>query len=325
MSQPFRVFICSTFSDLSDERSFLLEALRRLQIQYDSMEYFGACSETPFETCLAEVRKSDVLIVLVGFCYGSILPQLGVSYPEAEYAEGARLEKPCLIYFRDATVPILPLHIDRDYDKIQLLDRWKSLLEERHPIATFSDGNGLAKQVTTDLSRLIQDAEVSNSGAAVRPAARHIIDCNVNPRPLIGSNEDWTLLEHQRLGSFEWKPEVVPVYLIPDSEFKGSIGPVFPNLGKYKSQLAGKLTLNAIVWEYLFYQHQYLIPESWREKVNFYTKVVPFTGTVYRDKLGNRWIRCFYWQDDRLSDQARFGTDVPVAIRWFLKSFWESS
>jgi hypothetical protein len=47
--------------------------------------------------CLAEVRQSDVLVVIVGLRYGSIVPALGISYSEVEYAEGFGLKKPCLV------------------------------------------------------------------------------------------------------------------------------------------------------------------------------------------------------------------------------------
>jgi hypothetical protein len=98
--RPCRGFIgvCSTFSDLSQEREAVLDAIRRLKLQHDSMEFLGARAEQPIEICLEEVRASDVLVVIVSHRYGSIVPELGISYSEAEYSEGFRLRKPCLVY-----------------------------------------------------------------------------------------------------------------------------------------------------------------------------------------------------------------------------------
>jgi hypothetical protein len=76
MMPSFTVFVCSTFSDLSEEREGVLDAIRRLKLQHDSMEFFGARAEQPIETCLQEVRASDVLVVIVGHRYGSIVPEL---------------------------------------------------------------------------------------------------------------------------------------------------------------------------------------------------------------------------------------------------------
>ena len=64
MGSTLTVFLCSTFSDLSAEREAVLDAIRRLQLQHDSMEFFGARAQQPIETCLEEVRKSDILVVI---------------------------------------------------------------------------------------------------------------------------------------------------------------------------------------------------------------------------------------------------------------------
>src|SRR3990170_5295666 len=104
-SQQRTVFLCSTVTDLSDERKRVLDAIRRLQLQHDSMEFFGARDDRPIETCLAEVRKSDVLVVIIGHRYGTLVPGLRVSFCQSEYDEGYRLGKRCLVYIRDQDAP----------------------------------------------------------------------------------------------------------------------------------------------------------------------------------------------------------------------------
>ncbi|RCV86942.1 TIR domain-containing protein [Billgrantia montanilacus] len=173
MPRPLTVFLCSTYADLSEERDRVLDAVRRLQLQHDSMEFFGARANLPIETCLAEVRRSDVLVVVVGHRYGSFVPELGVSFSEAEYREGQRLGKPCLVYLRDENAPVLPKHFERDPDKLRLLERWKDTLSTRHTTATFSDPHKLAVQVAADLSRTIQaleEAERTRPDSTTQPA-----------------------------------------------------------------------------------------------------------------------------------------------------------
>jgi hypothetical protein len=72
------------------------------------MEFFGARTEAPVDICLEEVRRSDVIVIIVGLRYGSLVPGTDVSFSEAEYNEAYRLRKPCLVYVRDENVPILP-------------------------------------------------------------------------------------------------------------------------------------------------------------------------------------------------------------------------
>lgn len=162
MSGPLRVFICSTYRDLSGEREGVMEAIRRLQHQHDSMEYFGARPNLPIETCLDQVRRSDVMVVIVGHLYGSIVPEIGVSYTEAEYTEGVRLGMPCLVYIRDEDVPIPPKHMEQDPEKIILLKKFKETLKKNHTIATFNNTQDLSIAVTADLARVAQEIKVAN-------------------------------------------------------------------------------------------------------------------------------------------------------------------
>lgn len=153
------VFICGTSNDLVLEREAVLDAIRRLQFVHVSMEFFGARDKQPIETCLEEVRKSDILLVIVGHQYGSLVPNRQISYSEAEYDEGYRLRKPCLVYMRDENVPILPKHMEQDTQKLDLLRRWRAKLRTHHTIAPFQDHAKLAVQVTADLARHLQDLQ----------------------------------------------------------------------------------------------------------------------------------------------------------------------
>lgn len=156
------VFVCSTYADLSEERGAVLDAIRRLKLQHDSMEFFGARASRPLETCLEEVRRSNIMVVIVGHRYGTIAPGIGVSFSEAEYKESQRLGKPSLVYMRDDSVPVLLKNVERDPDKVSRLDSWKAVLQERHTVATFRESSDLALQVAADLSRTIAELHEAN-------------------------------------------------------------------------------------------------------------------------------------------------------------------
>ena len=139
--------LCSsaaTFDDLEQEREAVLDAILRVQSRHNAMEFFGARPGRPIDVCLDEVRKSDLLVVIVGLKYGSLPPGMEVSYSQAEYEEGGRLEKPCLVYLRDDDVPILPKYVERDPDKLRLLDGWKRALNANHTVAKFESWPKLA-------------------------------------------------------------------------------------------------------------------------------------------------------------------------------------
>ena len=149
MSAPFTVFVCSTFATSAMSAKGVLDAIRRVQHRHAAMEFFGAETAQPIETCLEQVRASNVLIVIVGHKYGSLVPGLGISFSEAEYEEGFRLEKPCLVYMRPDNVPVLPEHVESNSRKRGLLKAWKGRLQSRHTAASFQDRHDLAVQVAS--------------------------------------------------------------------------------------------------------------------------------------------------------------------------------
>jgi tetratricopeptide (TPR) repeat protein len=190
MSASFTVFVCSTFDDLVEEREGVLDAIRRVQQRHNAMEFFGARAGRPIEVCLEEVRNSDLLVVIVGFKYGSLPPGLGISYSQAEYEEGARSEKPCLVYVRDDNVPILAKFVERDPDKLRLLDAWRRTLNAKHTVAKFEDWPRLAVQVAADIghfllerqfgARLIETAEAKGvSEAPLREVLKRLGETEV--------------------------------------------------------------------------------------------------------------------------------------------------
>jgi hypothetical protein len=171
MKRSLTVFLCSTYSDLIEERTNVIDAVSRLKLQHESMEFFGARPNQPIETCLAEVRRSDILVVVMGHRYGSFVPNLGISYSEAEYNEGYRLGKPCLVYRRDENEPVLPKYVERNPDGLKALDSFKATLNERHTVAQFKNAHDLSLQVTADLIRTIEAIESAETAEEQQRAA----------------------------------------------------------------------------------------------------------------------------------------------------------
>lgn len=151
MSQFISVFICSTYADLIEERRAAIDSIAQLKLQHESMEFFGARPDRPLDSCLSEVRKSNVIVVIVGHKYGSLAPGESFSYSEAEYKEGYRLKKLCLVYMRDDDVELPAKNFENDPDKLQALLAFKKTLNERHTVAKFRTPENLAERVSSDL------------------------------------------------------------------------------------------------------------------------------------------------------------------------------
>jgi hypothetical protein len=59
---------------LVEEREAVLEALRKKRMSTLAMEDFLASPSTPLDTALENLRNSDVMILVIGFKAGSLLP-----------------------------------------------------------------------------------------------------------------------------------------------------------------------------------------------------------------------------------------------------------
>jgi GAF domain-containing protein len=167
-----KVFVCGTYADLTRERKAVFEAVDKLRHEHGAMEFFGARPNRPIATVLEEVRRSDILIVIVGSLYGSVIPGEDLSFTQAEYEEGFRLGKPCLVYLRDESVPIEPRFVERRPKYVRVLEQFKNTLKSQHVTATFRRPNDLALQVERDLTRLFVEraAEAGIGATASVPA-----------------------------------------------------------------------------------------------------------------------------------------------------------
>ena len=92
-----RVFVSSVSLGLEATRKEIISDLQTAGYDIGAMERFGAQPQVPIDVCLREVRKADVVVVLIGPRYGSLLPQ-GISYTHAEFREAQGAGTPVLAF-----------------------------------------------------------------------------------------------------------------------------------------------------------------------------------------------------------------------------------
>jgi hypothetical protein len=96
-----KVFLSSTFRDLVSEREAVLRALRRRRQIAIAMEDFLAGPGPPLDVALAELRSSDVVLLVLGFEAGSLLQDgSGRTYTRAEYDEATTRGRDVLVFLR---------------------------------------------------------------------------------------------------------------------------------------------------------------------------------------------------------------------------------
>jgi hypothetical protein len=155
-----RVFVSSTFHDLVNDRAIARQVIDGLsadgcEVTSVGMEDFGSYSASPLVLSRDFARVADIVVLLVGACYGS-KPELGERSFTAEEYEVMRRERiPCLAYIKDVDVS--------DPEAASFRSRVAADLV----VATYRDLGELRRLLKKDLSREIDAQYPAASGTSV--------------------------------------------------------------------------------------------------------------------------------------------------------------
>jgi hypothetical protein len=159
-----KIFISSTYQDLSPHRNRVWELLKTYEVEVRGMEEFGARTAKPLQTCLDEVSESDIFIGIIGMRYGSIDLESNKSFTQREYEVAIEQGKEILIYlFDEKEGKISPSLID--FEHHAKLEEFKSLLKRSHTIDTFISENDLAEKLERKLDQIF----IGKTSAVFRP------------------------------------------------------------------------------------------------------------------------------------------------------------
>lgn len=154
-----KIFLSSTFRDLVPERDAVLKALIRKRESVNAMEYFGAEPSTPLNTALQHLRDSDVVLLVIGFKAGSLVPNTaGTTYTQAEYQEAVALGRPILAFLKNGKKSprsnrIEWLNKERSQAKIKALEDFKREVGARYTWYPFTNPDQLALGVNQSLEK----------------------------------------------------------------------------------------------------------------------------------------------------------------------------
>lgn len=158
----YRVFISSTFSDLVPERKAVDQAIDDLNmflgrsgiglLAIDLQQ--GAAPRPPLGVCLEEVRRSDIIVSIIGFRYGSTDSD-GISFSEHEFDEAGKHSKLRLAYYKSEEAFFLPSQIDRDTEKRSKLEAFKAKIDSSVKRDVFRTADELRSQIVRAIARAL--------------------------------------------------------------------------------------------------------------------------------------------------------------------------
>lgn len=146
--------------------------LDKLRLAVNGMEVFGARSAEPLETCIQEVRKSQVFIAIVAMRYGSIDPKTGKSFVQREYETAIQHGLDTLLYLIDEENAALPPKFVDTGESAQRLVEFKDYLKKKHTIEIFSSPTDLVNELERDLLRLFKERDLVIEDAKLEPLSK---------------------------------------------------------------------------------------------------------------------------------------------------------
>jgi len=84
MEKRYQVFVSSTYADLKNERSRVIQTLMEIDCIPSGMELFPATDEEQLEFIKRIIDDCDYYLLIIGGKYGTTGPD-GLSYTEKEY------------------------------------------------------------------------------------------------------------------------------------------------------------------------------------------------------------------------------------------------
>jgi len=93
-NKRLQIFISSTYKDLIEERQAAVQAILSFGHIPAGMELFTSGDQSQMQVIKDWINQSDVFLLILGGCYGSIDPISGKSYTQIEYEYAVSIGKP---------------------------------------------------------------------------------------------------------------------------------------------------------------------------------------------------------------------------------------
>ncbi|HCT94202.1 MAG: hypothetical protein A2X19_08900 [Bacteroidetes bacterium GWE2_39_28] len=127
-----KIFISSTYLDLVEYRQGVWKLLNQYNVKILGMESFGARKSNVLETCVNEVKRSDIFLCIIGMKYGSIEESSTKSYTQLEYEKALECNLDILVYMIDENKGcVYPKNVDIG-EKGESLRKFKEEIIRHH-------------------------------------------------------------------------------------------------------------------------------------------------------------------------------------------------
>ncbi len=152
MQQRCQIYISSSYMDLIEERKIVIESVLHLGQFPMGAEFLKATNVKQFDAISKCIKESDCVILVVGEKYGSIYPDEGVSYTEAEYNYALTNGIPVLVFIKNIATN----------DVSDNLKKFREKLLTNTTVSFWNDEAELDARVSSALAKFLLDYSQDN-------------------------------------------------------------------------------------------------------------------------------------------------------------------
>ncbi|WP_052766092.1 DUF4062 domain-containing protein [Aurantiacibacter gangjinensis] len=149
------VFVSSTFTDLVEERSEVIQALWEMDCIPTGMEAFVASNQSQWEVIQRVIDECDYYVLIIGGRYGSVTEE-GISYTEKEYRYASELGVPVLAFVHSNPEAIPVGKSEKDREGRDRLEAFRKAIMDQYPVRAWSTAQELGALVSRSLIREIR-------------------------------------------------------------------------------------------------------------------------------------------------------------------------
>lgn len=155
MNKRYQVFVSSTYADLREERSRVIQTLMEMDCIPSGMELFPAADEDQFEFIKKVIDDCDYYLLIIGGRYGSTTSE-GVSYTEKEYeyAISKGLKVIALLHQEPDSIPVGKT--DKDAELAKRLEEFRTKVQQGRLVKYWKTADELPGIVSLSLSKTIK-------------------------------------------------------------------------------------------------------------------------------------------------------------------------
>lgn len=217
-----QVFVSSTFKDLVEERTAVIQTLLEADCIPAGMEMFPASDSDKFDLIKRVIDLCDYYVVIVGGRYGSVDAEKQLSYTEMEYDYAVEAKKPVMAFLHGDPGKLIGEKLDLDPELRKRLDDFRQKTQQRM-VKYWNDPGDLKGQVALAMIQIRKSHPAEGwirAGEAMTPEVKtELAELRAKVRELSADLKDEQLQRATAIDTTELVQGDETAHIVCDVEF----------------------------------------------------------------------------------------------------------